>query len=338
LGEKNTGLTRSRVLLIVTSAFTAGFLVWSLRDFKLAMLLDDLRTMNWWWVGLAIVSDIAVYVCQAARWSLLLHPVEPVPIRQTVRAIYVGLFGNEVLGFNAGEVVRTYLISRWTSLPFSVSLSSALIERMFDGFWLCVAMFVTLRIVPRPHHARLLAGSAYVLAGIVLVGALLLVLAMIYRHRARALLAGNSWKRHLRVLIDDLSLIGHSRYLYFSFVLSLLYLLLQVLPIYASFRAYGFDELHLKAAFATAVVLRMGSAVPQAPGNIGLYLLMRQALVNVFRVYPRDAENFAVVFWGILALRLVIGGVIAITVSGTKFGELRRAAHVEREELARSRE
>lgn len=337
MGEQKTAVTRSRIVLIVISALTVGFLIWSLRDFKLATLLDDLETMKWWWVAAAIAGDIAVYICQAWRWSLLLHPLEPVPIWQTLRAVYVGLFGNEVLGFNAGELVRTYLISRWSALPFSVALSSALIERIFDGFWLCVAMFVTLRIVPRPHHARLLAGSAYVLAGIVLVGASLLVLAMGYRHRARALLAGNSWKRHLRVLIDDLSLIGHSRYLYFSFFVSLLYLLLQVAPIFAAFRAYGFDDLNLKDAFAIAVVLRMGSAVPQAPGNIGLYLLMRQALVDIFRVFPRDAENFAVVFWGILALRLVIGGMVALTVTGARLGELRRAAHVEREELARSR-
>lgn len=338
MGEQNTGLKRSRILLIVVSTFTVGYLIWSLRDFKLGALVDDLQTMNWWWVALAIVSDIAVYVCQACRWSLILHPLEPVSVWQTVRAIYVGLFGNEVIGFNAGEIVRTYLISRWTSLPFSVSLSSALIERIFDGFWLCGALFLTLRIVPRPHHARLIVGSAYALAGIVLIGALLLVIAMAYRHRARALLAGNSWKRHLRVLIDDLSLIGHSRYLYFAFFLSLFYLLLQIVPIFATFRAYGFDSLTLRDAFATATILRAGSAVPQAPGNIGLYLLMKQTLMDVFRASPRDAENFSVVFWGILALRLLIGGIITISITGTRFGELRRAAHEEHRELTRSRQ
>ncbi len=338
MDEGKSGSARSRLALIIVSAFTLGFLIWSLRDFKLATLAEDLRTMNWWWVALAIVSDIAVYACQAWRWSMLLHPVEPVPVWRTLRAIYVGLFGNEVLGFNAGELVRTYLISRWSALPYSVSLSSALIERIFDGFWLCGAFFLTLRIVPHHRHMRLLAGGAYALAAIVAAGVLLLILAMAFRRRARAMLAGESWKRHLRVLIDDLSLIGHSRYLYFSLLISLLYLLLQLAPIFSAFRGYGFDDLTLADAFAVAVLLRMGSAVPQAPGNIGLYLLMRQVLVNVYRIVPRDAENFAVVFWGILALRLVIGGVTALTVTGARLGELRRAAHTERAELARSRQ
>jgi len=55
----------------------------------------------------------------------------------------------------------------------------------------------------------------------------LLALAVFLRQRTRALLSGDGWQRHLRVLIDDLNLIGHSRYLYFAFLQSLPYLLLQ---------------------------------------------------------------------------------------------------------------
>ena len=68
--------------------------------------------------------------------------------------------------------------------------------------------------------------------------------------------------------MDDLGLIGHSRYLAVAFVQSLPYLLLQVIPIWATFRAYGFD-LSIGVAFALMVMLRLGSAVPQAPGNLG---------------------------------------------------------------------
>lgn len=338
MGENNSAGPRTRIVLGVITACTVGFLIWSLRDFKIAELITDLQEMNWWWVSLAILGDIAVYICQGWRWSTLLRPVEPVSLWQAVRAVYVGLFGNEVLGFNAGEVVRCYLITKWTSLPFSVSLSSALIERIFDGVWLCLAVMVTLRIVPHPHHMRFLIGSEYVLIGVVVVGAALLGVAMFYPHHARAMLAGDSWKRHLRVLIDDLSLIGHSRFLYYAFLQSLVYLLLQTIPIWAALKGFGFDDLGVRYAFAAAVIVRMGSAVPQAPGNIGIYILMKLIMVRIFNVVPRDAENFAVVFWGIVTLRLIIGGLIALFLTGAKIGELRRAAHSEKRELAKSRE
>ena len=339
MGEKTSGGTLTRVVLIAISAATLGFLIWSLRGFKIAELITDLKEMNWWWVALAISADIAVYVCQGWRWSFLLHPVEPVSLWQTVRAVYVGLFGNEVLGFNAGELLRCYLITRWTKLPFSVSLASALIERIFDGLWLCLGFMVTLRIVPRPpRHMRLLIASEYVLAALVLAGAALIAVAMFYRHHARAMLAGNSWKRHLRVMIDDLSLIGHSRYLYYALLQSLLCLLLQTIPIYASFKGFGFEDLGLQSAFVAAVILRMSSAVPQAPGNIGIYIAMERIMEHMFHVTHGDAGNFAVVFWGIVTLRLVLGGLVALSLTGSKIGELRRAAHGEHRELTKARE
>src|SRR5262249_26773167 len=125
LGEKNSAGIRTRVALIAITALTTAFLIWSLRDFKLAELIADLKEMNWWWVSLAILADIAVYAFQAWRWRLILRPIEPTTFWQMLKAVYIGLFGNEVLGFNAGEIVRCYLMTRWTKLPFSVSLSSA---------------------------------------------------------------------------------------------------------------------------------------------------------------------------------------------------------------------
>ena len=59
------------------------------------------------------------------------------------------------------------------------------------------------------------------------------------------------------------------------------------------------------------VMMRMGGAVPQAPGNIGLYLMANEIMKRIFAVPARDADSFSMVLWGILTLRLVIGGIIA---------------------------
>ncbi len=268
------------------------------------------------------------YSLQAVRWRWILRPIEPVSFRRTLGAIYVGLFGNESIGFNAGEVIRTYLITRWTGLPFSVSLSSALIERILDGIWLCGCLFITLRIVPRPHHMRLLVGSEYALAIVVLIGAALLAVAFFHPHHARRALSEKNWQRHLRVLIDDLSLIGHSRYLYIAFAFSLFYLLFQSIPYYATIKGYGFDGLGLQDAFAMMVIMRVGGAlVPQAPGNIGIYLMATEIMKKIYAVPVRDADSFSMVLWGIFTLRLVIGGLVALFITGARIGELRHAAH-----------
>jgi uncharacterized protein (TIRG00374 family) len=315
-----------RVLLILTYLASLGCLVWTLRDAKLGELTSDLATMNWWWLGLAVVADISVYCWQALRWRQVLRPVELVTFRQAVRAIYVGLFANEVLPFRAGEILRCYLVSRWTKLPFSVAISSALIERIFDGIWLCLCLILTVRLVRLPHHMRWLVDGGYALGTFVLSGALLLALAVFLRQKTRALLSGEGWQRHLRVLIDDLNLIGHSRYLYFAFLQSLPYLLLQVIPIYAAMQAYGF-ELSIGVAFALMVILRFGSVVPQAPGNLGLFqLLTREALERIFNVVPAEAARFSLVLWGTVTIPLLIAGFVALMATGSKLFELQRAA------------
>lgn len=326
MGDKNLSGIRSRVLLTLTYLVSLGCLVWTLRDARLGELKDDLATMDWWWLGLAVVADISVYCVQTVRWRLVLRPVESITFRQGVSAIYVGLFANEVLPFRAGEILRCYLISRWTKLPFSVAVSSALIERIFDGLWLCLCLILTVRFVRFPHHLRWLVDGGYVLGIVVLSGAALLLLAMFLRQKTRALLAGEGWQRHVRVLIDDLNLIGHSPYLYLAFFWSLPYLLLQVLPIYASFQAYGF-EFSVGVAFALMVILRLGSVVPQAPGNLGLFqLLTKEALQHIFNVVPAEAARFSLVLWGTVTIPLLVGGFIALTITEKSLFDWKRAA------------
>ncbi len=339
MGEENSSKTRWRVFLVAAiNVLTIGFLIWTLRYFKLGELVDDLQSMNWWWVALAIAADIGVYSLQAWRWRFLLRPVEPVSFRQTLGAVYVGLFWNEALGFNAGEVVRPYLLTNWTKVPFSVSISSVLIERIFDGIWLFGCLMIALRLESMPIRMRhLLEGSEFAIGVFALLGGLLLAVAFFHPHRARSALSDKNWQRHLRVLIDDLSLIGHSRYLYWAFFVSLAYLVMQSLPVYATFKGYGFDGLGIPDAFAMMVMIRVGSAVPAAPGNSFLYLTAMETMKKMFGATDRDSQHFSMVLWGILTLRLVIGGIVALAITGARIGQLRRAAHEHRAEHERSR-
>ncbi len=308
--------------------------MWTLRDAKLGELRDDLATMGWWWVGLAVVVDVAVYFCYGLRWSVLLRPVEPVGFWRAVRAIYIGLFANEVLPLRAGEVLRCYLLSTWTSLPLSVSLSSALIERIFDGIWLMLCLLVTLRLVPLPRQFRYLVDGGWLLGMIVLGGAVLLGIAMFRSGRKPAVerpivppVAGwRGWRGHLGVLMKDLGLIGHSRYLYLALFQSLPFLLLQTIPIWATFKGYGFD-LGLLEAFALMVILRVGGIVPQAPGNLGLFqFLTKEVLERVYNVVPDEAARFSLVLWGVVTLPLLIGGFIALWIEEADIVDLTRAA------------
>ena len=337
LAEKESISFRRKALLVIINAVSLASLYWTLHDAHLSELSNDLATLNWWWLAAALASNVVVYLWQGVRWRTLVYPVEPVGFWETVQAIFVGMFANEVIPFRAGEVLRCYLLAKRSNLPLSVSLTSALLERVFDGIWLCLGLFVVQRYIRIPRALSYIVDGGYVLVFIVLGAALLLSFALFRRHHARAIFAGGGWRKHFHVLIDDLEIIGHSRYLSLSFAQSLPFLLLQVIPTFAAFRAYGFD-LSLGAAFALTVILRMGAVVPQAPGNLGLFqFLARECLVRMFFIVPGDAGRFSLLLWGVVTLPLLAGGAIALAVTGVKLGELHQAASNEKQ-LLRSRE
>jgi len=338
LSEKKSRSTRSKVLLVVINVISLGSLVWTLRGSHLSELKDDLLEMNWWWIALAVVADVSVYFWHGLRWQTLLRPVVRLKYWEPVRAIYVGLFANEVLPFRAGEVLRCYLLARNPKLPLSVSLTSALIERIFDGIWLSLCIILMLRFTMIPRSLGYLVDGAYFLGISVLVVALVLGVIMFRRHETRAALAGETgWRRHLHVLIDDLEIIGHSRYLWLSFLQSMPYVVLTTVPIYATMRGFGFDSLW-GVAFVVMVVLRLGTVVPQAPGNLGLFqVLVVEVLEKIFNFAHADAARFSLVLWGIVTLPLLIGGAISLAVTEGKLSDLHSAATSETSQITNSR-
>ena len=322
-GGTSTRNTRSTVLLIATNLISVACLYWVLHDVDAKQLSEEVWTMDWKWVTIAVVSDILVYFWHAYRWSLLLSPLATVGFWHTLRAIYVGLFANEILPFRTGEVIRCYLVARWTDLPFSVSLSSALIERIFDGIWLMLCLFVTVKFV---HLPKGLVDGGIFLGCIVLILALLLASAIFFKDNARKVLSRNRFLSKFIIVLEDLNIIGHSRFVYFSAIASLPYLLLQIIPIYALSRGYGID-LSIGEAAALMVILRLGAVPPQAPGNVGTFQALTVLGLKIFGVQAALAKRFSVVMWSVITLPLLIVGFIALAITGMKIAEIRREAH-----------
>ena len=319
--------SKRRFIILLTYLLSIACLWWVLHDINWREYPDELRSMNWWWVSVAAISDIIVYFWHGWRWNLMLRPIENVPVLRCIRAVYVGLFANEVLPLRTGEVIRCYLLARWSSLPFSVVLSSALIERVFDGAILVTCMVATAALVK--GLPRYLIDGATILGIIVAVGAVLIAVAMFDKHLAHAALSSDKgWRRHLRVLIDDLHLMGRSRYLLYSALATFPYLLTQIVPFYALMKAYDFADASWGVAAVLMIVQRLGSAVPQAPGNVGTFQALTVViLAGVFGYDNAFAKRFSVIMWAVVTLPLLIVGFIALAITGAKIGELHFHAH-----------
>jgi uncharacterized membrane protein YbhN (UPF0104 family) len=318
---------RKKLLFVLTNIVSIACLWWVLHDQKWSEFWEDLKTLHWGWVSLAVISDVLVYVIHGWRWSLMLQPVEKIPVLRSVRAIYVGLFANEVLPFRTGELIRCLLQAEWSSIPFSVTVASALAERVFDGVWLILALGVTVKMVP--GLPRYVIDGGVVVGAVVLAAAGVLALGMFHKHRVHAMLSSKGWQRHFLILIEDLYLIGHSRYLYFSAGVSLLYLGLQVVPFWAMMHAYGFVDASLGIGAMLMVVLRLSSAVPQAPGNVGTFQALLAAILAMLGYGHDYAKRFSVLMWAVITLPLLLVGSVALVITGVRIDELHKHANAE---------
>jgi glycosyltransferase 2 family protein len=246
---------------------SAVCLIWVLHGYDFKELGNDFRTLDLKWVALAVVADLAVYVCHGWRWQTLLAPVSRLSFWRTVQSIYIGLFANEVLPLRPGEVIRCYLLAHWNDLRLSVGFASAALERVIDGIWMLVFFFIT------ATFARNMPGEIVFVAEVMGGGLLIAVgvFAWVLRrhHHSHAALAEGRWSATTRHIVEGLQLMGNRRTLALTSVLSLIYFGLQVVTMWALMRAYALDYSFWVAGGALTIV-RLGTLVPNAPGNVGL--------------------------------------------------------------------
>jgi len=285
--------------------------------------LQRLAQIEWGWVTLAVVSDIAVYVCQGVRWTTLLRPLTSISMWKTTQAVYIGLFANEVLPFRSGEVIRCYLQRRWTGLPLSVVISSAVIERILDGLWLFIFFWLASLYVELPAG---LEWASRVLLAVVAAAGALLAFAVLRNHHASAAASSSRWKSWLTPLIDGVHVMGRSATFPAAVVLSFLYLGLQVLPLYFLTQGYGLN-LSFWAAGVVLVVLRLGTVLPQAPGNVGSFQALAILGLGLFDVPRAEATGFATLAFLVVTMPLWLGGFVALLLTRMRLDDIHRDAH-----------
>jgi len=305
-------------------AISIASLIWVFAKFPYQQLGHDVRTLEWRWVLLSVVLNLAVYVSQAWKWQLILSPAEQPPLWRCVQAVYVGLFASDVLPAHAGEIIRCYLLTFWEEVPISLALTSALIERILDGLVLVGAFFAV--TADMSNIPRLLGRSTSVL-GICLLAISGLFLYVLFRKgHAHSVVSGHRWASKFVHLLDELHNLGDWRTLAAALGVSVLYIVLQALSVWALLKADGFD-LSVRAAAVVIVIIRIGTLIPNAPANLGSYQFFCILAMKLLGVESNNAKIFStILFWG-LALPPLIGGAVAVGLTGLNLGDIHHHAH-----------
>jgi uncharacterized protein (TIRG00374 family) len=266
--------------------------------------------------GLALAFGLfsASAQLRAARWRLLLSAGGPVGHWTTFWANMAGYLGNALLPARAGELIRTALIARHTTLPAAFVLATALVERALDAAILvAIALSAVALLGEVPAAVRAAAQSTAV---VVAIGVAVLVAAPSFQARLIGILRQSPLLPRLalavaaqteRFLAGTAPVRDVGRLARFAALAAAIWLL-DALAAVSIARALEI-EMVLPLALLLLAALGLSSAVPSTPGYVGVYQFVAVTLLGPFGigasaalvyVVALQAVTYAVVLaWGV---------------------------------------
>ncbi len=135
-------------LLLLGLAISLFFLWYALRDLHLGEVAIALREARYIW----LVPGVAVYFTsvwfRAWRWGFLLRASKRISANRLYPVVVIGYMGNDILPFRLGEALRAYVLWRKEGVNIGTTLTTAVLERLFDGLTLVLFVLFGLLFIP----------------------------------------------------------------------------------------------------------------------------------------------------------------------------------------------
>jgi uncharacterized protein (TIRG00374 family) len=314
-----------------------------LKDVDFARLWELALQVNFLYI-LAVNAVMAVFFwLRSWRWRLLLQPVKEISLGRLYSANLIGFMANDVLPARLGELVRAYVVDRFTATPMTSVLATIVVERILDGLALLLILFATL-VFADPKAQAGAFNVAYMRgAGLTLLLAYLgvmAVMAALWRwpqatigtiSRLAGALSpklGHTAQHLLATFAEGLAVLGHARHLPLILAQSLLIWVPMVFMYMMFLPALGlpFDLFMAAMAFAGA---SLASAVPAAPGYVGTFQLAVTWALVMAGADPERAAAYSLIYWAVQYFPLVIAGLVEMWRGGMSLKSLRQGGQTQ---------
>lgn len=316
---------------ILISTILLGLVFWN-TDWD--RVLRAFRDANVLLLALAASITALGLWLRARLWHLLFWPQTDVAHETLLDAVNIGYLANNVLPARAGDVLRSYLVSRWDRPSMTTALSTTLFERLWDSLLILILFFGLLPFQPLPK-AGLRIGM---IGGVVVVVALaLLAVAAWQRTRGRRLLArilhlvpwidGSRWIDNVMGLLDGFAIVRRPRVMVRVIGWSILIWGGAIVAYWLVILAVGIDVSPTVGALAIAAAA-LGLAAPSAPAGVGTFEGAVIGALLLVGIEPDLARTAAIALHAVNFLTLSAAGVWSMARRGLGYRDLVRQSVV----------
>ncbi|MCS7282482.1 MAG: lysylphosphatidylglycerol synthase transmembrane domain-containing protein [Anaerolineae bacterium] len=326
-------MNRRRLALLVIGAAISLFFLWlAFRDLHLPEVWMGLRTARYVWVIPGVVVYFISVWFRSWRWHFLLRGSKRVSANRLFPIVVIGYMGNDLLPFRLGEVLRAYVLWRKEGIHIGTTLTTALLERLFDGLTLILFVLFGLLFVP----LSVFLGRIVAVASAVFFGALMVFLFLAARPDLLRRLGrwgiGKLVPRHFRRpfwgflegIIIGLEGLRRAQDIAILFGVTVWVWLLETLKYWLVSFAFALDLGYIPMMVMGGAV-NLLTALPSLPGYIGTFEMGIRILEGL-GAPAAPAASYILVLHAILLIPVSLLGLFFLWLEGIRWAEVSAVA------------
>jgi uncharacterized protein (TIRG00374 family) len=314
-GAIDPRLRRRRfVRLAVGIALSAVALWLAMRRTSFDEVGTALAGIRWGWLPVMASLKLLVLVIKDIRWRVELEAMAgPRTLVGVFRAISLGYFGNVLLPFRLGELMRVGVLKRRNpEIDAGGALATIAAERALDG---AVLSLMVAAALPFAHGVPTSEVHGTVLLLVVMLAVVAVSMLTPLHDLALRILPARGPAGIARRIIDALSrgtaVLRRPRYLGLAALLTALSWLAETVAVWAAARALDLP-LDFAAALVVTLLLSVALMIPAAPGQVGTHQALTALFVVPFGVSEAGAISLSIVLQVVALTTLAATGGYAL--------------------------
>lgn len=316
--------------LSVAIGISLAGLYFAFRGVEFEELLRAITRVNGSYILASVLLMVFSVVLRALRWRLILEPLQNISFHPLFGSTMIGYFGNSVLPFRLGELLRAYSLSLAKPISASKAFGTIVLERVLDMIGVLVVMVFFFVLYPFPPWLKLSGLIAGFGTGILILALTGLALAQsqiknkIFSWKIFQNPVGQKFRQVIESLVTGLVAIKSTKHLFaiifYTIVMWVVYyactyLVVLSIDVPVDWIAVG----------VTLVATTLAITIPAAPGYIGTYHATAVlVMVELFGVQLADAQAFAVLVHAIGFVPFAIIGFGYFLTSSVKLKDVRK--------------
>ena len=284
-------------------------------------------------IFIAIMLLILSCLPRALRWKLIAEPFGALSFHHVFSATMIGYFGNSILVFRLGEILKAYALANGNKINTSQAIGTVLVERILDLIMVLLVFLLTFSSFPF-YDKKIKIGITLSIALVIFSVILIIVtyklnlLPKILRLKIFSNKLGQKIVLIINKLFEGTVSIFKNNNIILITLLSILiwsiYYYIGVIVLKACDITLGYADAGILLVISSLIL-----GVPSLPGAAGtLDVGVKYTLILIFNISASKALTYSIISHAISYFPLLIIGFIYFLMSNVNLKEIKEARDV----------